>query len=619
MSIWLALLAVAGPSTSGGGAEPPRELPDGLEMHAIPLANMREVVGDGSRIQAESRRASTAAKPATGPYRVPYPWAANGTRDNSDSRESLESLDERRATLAVDAAPPEDQEAYEAPESESESELESDYGSSSGTDFASERRSEPDGGPGTAQILESDQGFESKQGILSETEARSEWDGGSEAESEAVSIGEDAVADPLVAPSSVSFQEGRRFAVVDDGERNERGEAGDGNKPQPILSFNGLGSRGGLRYALMGCSALCALLLARKWFRERQAESQYEEESSDERGEFAESDSDSQRSEDENALREAEELTFVEEQLPDESPRVMAGRRTDTDTVDHQNLASVVAAYRRRGGSEHPSTAGKPSPVPRAVARKRSAKRAASPVTQPVDSAPSPERLRRRGRWRFLLPRISLSLPSCASRAALEREQRSPISGAAQTATTDSASSVASAPAQKPASAPVAATSSATTSATPTPPAATQAANSPTIIVLSPSMSSASTPTMVPGYMGTVLGPAYGGGFTAGGFVNGMPGVGPSPWEQSARSWGGSGPWGPAFPAQGFTPNMPMAQAYPVPSPYQVPVQVPVPVQIPVPVHLPIPMPIPYASVAVAPAPTVCPEPRRDGSVPPTS
>lgn len=616
MSIWLALLAVAGPSTSGGGAEPPRELPDGLEMHAIPLANGREVVGDGSRIQAESRRASTAAKPATGPYRVPYPWSASGAWGTNDSRESVESLDERRATAAVDAMQAEDREVGEEPELESESEYGED-GSASGTGFAKERRSEPDRGPGSEQILASDQGFVSDQGFMSDTEADGELDGGSEAESESVSIREDAVADPLVAPSSVSFQEGRRFAEADDSEQNEVEENADGNEPRSTLSLSGLRSRGGLRYALMGCSALCALLLARKWFRERHAESEYEEVLNDARSGFA--DSDSEKSEDEGSLGDADELAFVEDQLPDESPRGMAGRRIDTGTADHPSLASVVAANRRREKTERPATAGKPSPVPHADDRKRSKKRPASPVTQPVDSAPSPERPRRRGRWRFLLPRISLSLPSCASRAALEREQRSSISTANPTTTSDLASNPALASAQKPASAPGAATSSAPTSATPTPPPGTQANTSPTIIVLSPGMSASPTPTMVPGYMGTMPGPAYGGGFAAGGFVNGMPGVGPSPWEQSARSWGGGGPWSPSFPAQGFTPNMPLAQAFPVPSVYQVPVQVPVPVQIPVPVHLPIPMPIPCASVAVAPAPTVCPEPRRDGSVPPTS
>lgn len=617
-SIWLALLAVAGPSTSGGGAEPPRELPDGLEMHAIPLANGREVGREASRFKAESRHAPTAAKPATGPYRVPYPWAANGARDTTDSRESGESLDERRTMQAVNAMRTEDQESGAEPELQSELPSESEYGSASRTGFARERRLEPDLVPESEQILESDQEFESEQGVVSETEDRREWDGGAESESEAVSIREDAVADPLVAPSSVSFQD-ERFAAVDDGERNDREEDADWNNPRPILSFSGLGSRGGLRYALMGCSALCALLLARKWFRERHADGEDEEAGSDERSEFAKSVSDFDGAEDDNASGDADEREFAEEPWPIESSRGTVGGRTDADNADHPSLASVVAAHRRRDKSGRQAADGSPSKNPRADRGKRSAKRSASPATQPVDSGPGPERSRRQGRWRFLLPRISLSLPSCASRAALERKQRSPMSGADPTATTDSASNLASAPAHKPDSAAVGATSNATASATPTTSAATPAATTPTIIVLSPSMAGAPTPTMVPGYLGAVPGPAYGGGFASGGFVNGMPGVGQSPWEQSARCWGGGAPWGPAYPAPGFTPSMPVAQPYPVPTPYQLPVQVPVPVQIPVPVHLPIPMPIPYASVAVAPASSVYNEPRRDGSVPPPS
>jgi len=113
-------------------------------------------------------------------------------------------------------------------------------------------------------------------------------------------------------------------------------------------------------------------------------------------------------------------------------------------------------------------------------------------------------------------------------------------------------------------------------------------------------------------------GPHFGGGFGSG-----MSGPGLSPWDPSARAWGGGSPWASAFPPPAYPQGMATHQPYPMPMPYQVPMQVPmqvpVPVQIPVPVHLPIPLPIPYAANVVGTPPTHnTADSRRDGNVSPS-
>jgi hypothetical protein len=82
-----------------------------------------------------------------------------------------------------------------------------------------------------------------------------------------------------------------------------------------------------------------------------------------------------------------------------------------------------ASAEWKSGASEpHAAATAEPASQKQESRTKKRIGRASTPA--PIER-PSERRARRRGRWRFLLPRVSLSLPSCASRAALERESRS--------------------------------------------------------------------------------------------------------------------------------------------------------------------------------------------------
>lgn len=510
---WLALLAVAVPLTGGGATEPPRELPDGLESQAMPL-EFRAGMGRGSDWgQGERLSVTTAAKPASGPYVVPQHLVS--------SPSNVASQGEYRE----------------------------------GEDREREGREWEDRESGDTEAA--------VDGELAEQEQEPEQEASESEESqrfEPLDQGDEAVADPHVAPSSAALHmdrlaERERF----DGEENGNGESiAASASPFPL---GVLGSFGGLRYALMGCSLLCALMLARKWFRESSAEHDAGEASDGEDlGEVS-----SDRS---PAVGAAEELAF---------PR-------DSHQAEHLEV-------KRDGGT---------SP------RKKTAKRATGPSTE---ERPSERRGGPRSRWRFLVPRASLSLPGCAARP-----------GAAPTSVT----------APTPIAAPAQASSpSGTDSTSPKPSTANSAGSAvpstvpaPTVILLSQAAPAAALPTMVPGLSSGFPGPPYGVGF-----AGSAPGLGPSLWDPSARAWGGGGVWPPAITPSAYAHGMPAPQPYSVSMPYptpapptvqipvQVPIQVPVPVQIPVPVHVPIAMPIHYAACAPHAAPTSGGgDTRRDGN-----
>jgi hypothetical protein len=362
-------------------------------------------------------------------------------------------------------------------------------------------------------------------------------------------------------------------------------------------SFFGGGVRnyGGLRYGLMGCSVLCAVLLARKWYLERAANADSGDESFDESP----------------AGVEHEELAFVDE--GDCSGREQSTHlgNLSSELPEQSGLAAAVASWRSRTKApwaaarmqaETPSSPSSPSsPMAqrdpptaredRKAKKKKTAKRATAEATEEGRGEGQSGQPGHRSRWRFLVPRASLSLPGCAARSgATPPPVAAPISTPSQGGADNTA------PKQS--------------TANSAGPAVSPNSHAPTVILLSQAAPAAALPTMVPGLSGGFPGSPYGVGF-----AGSAPGLGPSPWDPSARGWGGGGVWPPTITPSAYAHGMPAPQPYSVPIPYptpapptvqipvQVPIQVPVPVQIPVPVHVPIAMPIHYAAYAPHAAP----------------
>ena len=522
---WLALLAVAVPLTGGEATEPPRELPAGLESQAMPL-EFRAGMGRGSAWgQGERLSVTTAAKPASGPYVVPQ-YLVSSPSNVASQREDREGEDR------------------EGEDRESE-----------GREWE-DRESEDIEAALDGELAEQEQEQEQEQ-EASESEESQRF--------EPLDRGEEAVADPHVAPSSAALHmdrlaERERF----DGEGNGNGESIAASASP--FSLGVLGSFGGLRYALMGCSLLCALMLARKWFRERSEE---------------------------HDSGEASEGDDLGDTAGDRSPPVGAEEELASPKDGRQ---AEHAEVKRKGGT---------------APRRRTAKRATAPS---MEERPGERRGGPRSRWRFLVPRASLSLPGCAARPGAAPTPVTP-------ATPIAAPAQASSPSGTDSTSPKPSTANSVGSAAPS------TAPAPTVILLSQAAPAAALPTMVPGLSGGFPGSPYGVGF-----AGSAPGLGPSLWDPSARAWGGGGLWPPAITPSAYAHGMPAPQPYSVSMPYptpapptvqipvQVPIQVPVPVQIPVPVHVPVAMPIHYAACAPHAAPASGGgDTRRDGNASSTS